>query len=391
MVSGQAQLTCGVLDEQANKLAHYLRGAGAGPEAVIGLCLPRSAEMIIAILAVWKAGACYLPLDPGYPVGRLAFMLADSGVTAVVGAAAELEALPAARTPMIAVDDLVVAAAVRAEPPSPPAVRVFPGQLAYVIYTSGSTGTPKGVQVTHAGLLNYVAGMPGRLGLGAPGGRYALFQPMATDLGNTVIFVSLATGGVLEILGEDTVTDPAAVAGYLRDHGINYVKVVPSHLAALGRGGGLGRLVPAGTLVLGGEAAAPGWAGDLLAAAGDRDVVNHYGPTETTIGVAAVRLTPARLSGGRVPIGTPVRNTRLYVLDAHLNPVPAGVPGELFVGGAQLARGYARRPALTAQRFVADPFASDGSRLYRTGDLVGGGGRGGGGGRAAAGVPGPDR
>ena len=241
VVSGQAQLTCGVLDEQANKLAHYLRGAGAGPEAVIGLCLPRSAEMIIAILAVWKAGACYLPLDPGYPVGRLAFMLADSGVTAVVGAAAELEALPAARTPMIAVDDLVVAAAVRAEPPSPPAVRVFPGQLAYVIYTSGSTGTPKGVQVTHAGLLNYVAGMPGRLGLGAPGGRYALFQPMATDLGNTVIFVSLATGGVLEILGEDTVTDPAAVAGYLRDHGIDYVKVVPSHLAALGRGGALGQ------------------------------------------------------------------------------------------------------------------------------------------------------
>ena len=370
VISGQVQLTYGVLDERANKLAHYLRGAGTGPEAVIGLCMPRSAEMTTAILAVWRAGAAYLPLDPAYPAERLAFMLADSRVTAVLGATADLAELPAARTLMVAVDDPVVAAAIGAESPSPPSVRVFPDQLAYVIYTSGSTGMPKGVQVTHAGLLNYVAEMPERLGIGDPGGRYALLQPMATDLGNTVIFVSLATGGILEILDEDSVTDPAAVAGYLADHAIDYIKVVPSHLAALGRDGALERLVPARTLILGGEAAAPGWVTDLLAAAGDREVVNHYGPTETTIGVATVRLTPSRLGAGRVPIGTPVRNTRLYVLDAHLNPVPAGVPGELFVGGAQLARGYARRPALTAQRFVADPFAPGGSRLYRTGDLV---------------------
>ena len=369
VISGQVQLTYGVLDERANKLAHYLRGAGTGPEAVIGLCMPRSAEMTTAILAVWRAGAAYLPLDPAYPAERLAFMLADSRVTAVLGATADLAELPAARTLMVAVDDPVVAAAIGAESPSPPSVRVFPDQLAYVIYTSGSTGMPKGVQVTHAGLLNYVAEMPERLGIGDPGGRYALLQPMATDLGNTVIFVSLATGGILEILDEDSVTDPAAVAGYLADHAIDYIKVVPSHLAALGRDGALERLVPARTLILGGEAAAPGWVTDLLAAAGDREVVNHYGPTETTIGVATVRLTPSRLGAGRVPIGTPVRNTRLYVLDTHLDPVPPACRENCSWAepSSPADTPGARRLPRSGSSRTRSP---GGSRLYRTGDLV---------------------
>ncbi len=339
----------------------------------MGLCLERGAGMVVAMLAVWKAGGAYLPLDPGYPAGRLAFMLADSHASVLVsrrGVAAGLAGeLPAGQLVAITLDDPAVAAAVAAAPPVPPPVPgVVAGQLAYVMYTSGSTGTPKGVQVTHGGLVNYVAAVPGRAGLGEPGGAYALLQPAATDFGNTVILASLVTGGVLHVLDEAMVTDPAAVARYLAGQRIDYLKVVPSHLAALAAGGDLAGLVPARALVLGGEAVPPQLAAGLLAVAGDRRVVNHYGPTETTIGVLTATLTPALLAGGTVPVGSPAAGTRAHVLDRSLGQVPAGVTGELFLGGPQVARGYAGRPALTAERFIADPLAGDGSRLYRSGD-----------------------
>ena len=363
-------LTYGALAQRANRMANHLRAVGAGTETVVGLCLPRGAEMVVAILAVWQAGGAYLPLDPEYPPARLAFMLADSRATVVAGPADVIDELPAGRARVIALDDPATAAALRAAPTAAPQVRVRPEQVAYVIYTSGSTGTPKGVQVTHGGLVNYVAGVPGRVGLGEPGGRYALLQPPVTDFGNTVIFTSMATGGVLHVADGGTVTDSVALAGYLARHDIEYLKVVPSHLTALAGGEEPGPLLPARTLVLGGEAASVGWVRRLLEAAGSRPVVNHYGPTETTIGVVTTPLSQGHLAGGVVPIGRPVANTRAFVLDRHLNPVPVGVAGELWIGGAQLARGYRGRPALTAERFVADPFAGDGARLYRTGDRV---------------------
>ncbi|MEU1290557.1 amino acid adenylation domain-containing protein [Kitasatospora sp. NPDC005856] len=245
-----------------------------------------------------------------------------------------------------------------------PGVSVEPGALAYVIYTSGSTGTPKGVAVTHGGLANYVASAPERVGFGA--GRYALLQAQATDLGNTVVFASLATGGELHVLDADAVTDPSAVAGYLAEHRIDFVKAVPSHLGALAAAGGAGQVLPARSLVFGGEAASPALVGEVLAAAGGCGVFNHYGPTEATIGVATTRLTSELTATGVVPIGRPIANTRLYVLDDRLCPVAPGVVGELYIAGAGLARGYVRRPGLTAERFVADPFT--GGRLYRTGD-----------------------
>ena len=195
-------------------------------------------------------------------------------------------------------------------------------------------------------------------------------QPIVTDFGNTVILTSLATGGVLHVVDAGAVVDPASVARYVRARGIDYLKAVPSHLAALAAADGLDGLLPARTLLLGGEGGPAEWIGDVLAAAGSRGVVNHYGPTETTIGVVTARLSSHHLAGGTVPIGSPVANTSVYVLDAQLNPVPVGVVGELFIGGVQLARGYGRQAAMTAERFIADRIAADGSRIYRTGDRV---------------------
>ncbi|WP_181799212.1 non-ribosomal peptide synthetase [Kitasatospora acidiphila] len=350
------------LDARANRLAHYLISQGVGPESVVGLALPRGVEMIAGILAVWKAGAGYLPVDVSQPAERVAFTVKDSRAQLVLTTDEVLEDLPSVGVRLVAVDGTLTAMQLAAASTSSPGVVVDPRLLAYVIYTSGSTGRPKGVAVTHGGLANYVASVPARVGFEGEGGRYALLQAQATDLGNTVLFASLVSGGELHVLDEEAVTDPRLVADYLAEQRIDFVKVVPSHLAALGAGG-LERVLPGRSVVLGGEAASPSWVAELLAAAGGRSVFNHYGPTETTIGVATTRLVPGEV----VPVGSPVANTRFYVLDEHLNPVAPGVAGELYVAGAQVARGYVRRPGLTAERFVACPFER-GGRMYRTGD-----------------------
>jgi amino acid adenylation domain-containing protein len=312
--------------------------------------------MITAILGVWKAGAAYLPIDAKLPAERVEFMLADAGAAVVL---ARRDTLTEAPVPVLWLDDPQPSD----DTPIAPVV-VRPAGLAYVIYTSGSTGRPKGVAVTHGSLANYVASVAPRLGWGSAGARYGLLQPQVTDLGNTTVFISLVTGGQLHVLDPDVVMDPEAVAGYLADKRIDFVKAVPSHLAALS-GAGIAEVLPAGSVVLGGEAAAAEWVADLVAAAGDRLVFNHYGPTETTIGVATTRLS----AGGVVPIGTPIANTRLYVLDDALAPVPPGIAGELYVAGAPVARGYVGRAALTGERFVACPYGSA-ERMYRTGDLA---------------------
>ncbi|WP_344518016.1 amino acid adenylation domain-containing protein, partial [Streptomyces paradoxus] len=368
IVADGAEVSYGELDARANRLAHYLVGQGVGPESVVGLCLPRGVETITAILAVWKAGAGYLPIEPEQPSERISFMLADTHAVLLLSTEDILDELPVGRVRAVAVDEPLVGVQLSMEPDTAPQVVAAPDQLAYVIYTSGSTGRPKGVAITHGSLANYVATVPSRVGFDTPGNRYALLQAQATDLGNTVVFASLVSGGQLHVLDEDAVTDPAAVSRYLADHRIDHLKAVPSHLAALGTADGLAKVLPGGSLVLGGEAAPPGWVLELVAAAGDRAVFNHYGPTEATIGVATTRLTAERVAAGVVPVGTPVGNTRLYVLDGTLRPVAPGVVGELYLAGAQLARGYVRRPDLTAERFVANPYGVDGERMYRTGD-----------------------
>ncbi|MFD9036621.1 amino acid adenylation domain-containing protein, partial [Streptomyces sp. NPDC059567] len=367
LVAEGKEISYGELDARANRIAHYLAGQGIGAEAVVGLCLPRGVDMIAGILGVWKAGAGYLPVDPAQPTDRIAFMLRDSRAALVLTTEDFFDGLPAGRSRLVAIDDSFVEMQLAAASVDRPGRRVASESLAYVIYTSGSTGQPKGVAVTHGGLANYVGSVPERVGFGRPGARYALLQAQATDLGNTVVFASLATGGELHVLDEGAVTDPRAVASYLSEHRIDHFKAVPSHLAALSAAGGVEGVLPTGSLVLGGEAASPVWVRELIAAAGEREVHNHYGPTETTIGVATARLTAEGVADGVVPIGTPIANTRFYLLDAYLQPAPIGVVADLYVSGAQLARGYLGRGALTAERFVANPYEL-GRRMYRTGD-----------------------
>ncbi|WP_345144635.1 amino acid adenylation domain-containing protein, partial [Dactylosporangium darangshiense] len=350
---------------RASGLAAYLRSVGVGAETVVGVAADAGADVVVSVLGVWLAGGAYLPLDVRAPVSRLAFMLAEGGVSVILGREELLEQVPAGRIRTIDLDDPALTAAAVV-----PVVRGAVSQAAYVMFTSGSTGRPKGVVVTHAGLLSYVSGVLERIGFGAPGGRYGVLQPAGTDFVNTVLFGGLASGGCLYFADPATVTDPQAVAGFLAEHAIDFVKIVPSHLAGLADGAGLAELLPGRALVLGGEAASPEWLRRLLAVAGERGVrvANHYGPTETTVGVAGMELTPVVVGGDRVPIGGPLPGARLYVLDQWLQPVPAGVVGELFIGGLGVARGYRGRPELTGERFVADLFAGDGSRMYRSGD-----------------------
>ncbi|MGW0910084.1 non-ribosomal peptide synthase/polyketide synthase, partial [Streptomyces sp. NPDC002853] len=368
VVANGAEVSYGRLDAAANRLAHHLRSLGVGPETVVGLCLPRGLQMITAILAAWKAGAAYLPIDAQLPPDRIAFMLADSGARVLLTAAEA--AVPVETPPGVATVTLDDPDLPAAYPEDAPPVTSHHAQLAYVIYTSGSTGVPKGVAVTHGGLAGYVASASGRLDWSEPGARYALLQPQVTDLGNTVVFTSLVTGGQLHVLDEATVTDAEAVADYLVEQRIGFVKAVPSHLAALSSAAGPEAVLPGSSLVLGGEAASAEWVGELLRAAGNRQVHNHYGPTETTIGIATTQLTADKVDGGVVPIGTPLDGTRVFVLDDDLAPVPVGVTGELYAAGVQVARGYVSRPGLTGERFVACPYGPAGTRMYRTGDLV---------------------
>ncbi|MFM9500381.1 non-ribosomal peptide synthetase, partial [Streptomyces galilaeus] len=364
VVQAGVRVSYAELEVRANRLAHFLRVQGVRAERVVGLCLPRGVEMLVGILAVWKAGAGYLPLDPGQPAERIAFQLRDSGAVLTLTTQQKLGSIPADGHRLVAVDDTVVAAQIEAAPVEAPEGVVLSGQVAYVIYTSGSTGRPKGVVVTHGGLVNYVSSVPARIGFGSPQGRFAVLQGQATDLGNTTVFASLVGGGELHFLDEEAVTDPAAVRGYLTGHGIDCLKAVPSHVAALGADA----VESVESLVLGGEAAPTGLVRELLGSGEGRSVFNHYGPTETTIGVATTALTAEQVAAGVVPVGTPVANTRFYVLDGSLRPVPPGVAGELYVAGVQLARGYVGQPGLTGERFVACPFGGAGERMYRTGD-----------------------
>ncbi|MFJ8467827.1 amino acid adenylation domain-containing protein [Streptomyces swartbergensis] len=370
VVCGEAEVTYRELDARAGRLARLLRGYGVGPESVVAVCLPRGPEMLTAILAAWKAGAAYLPVDPEHPAERAEFALSDGRAAVLVGASAVLDGLRVGGIPVIDLHDPEVTAAPAGEPADAPRPDVMPGRLAYVMYTSGSTGVPKGVAVTHAGLANYVTWAAEFYGMGF-GDRAPLHSSPAFDLTVTSMLVPLVGGGAVVISPEGGAEGLAALVRARPDDGFGLVKVVPGHLPLLAATLSAGEQASAARrLVVGGEALPGADVRAWLARAPGTVVVNEYGPTETVVGCCVFEVAAGQPVGDAVPIGRPIANTRLYALDDALNPVPAGVVGELYVAGAGLARGYARRAGLTAGRFVACPFAGAGERMYRTGDLV---------------------
>ncbi|WP_392667055.1 amino acid adenylation domain-containing protein [Streptomyces sp. LN785] len=365
VVHGEERLDHGRLDALSTRLARVLRQAGVGPDRLVAVCLDDSVGLVVAILAVLKAGGAYVPLDPDQPPARLESLLADADPLVLVTDRAHGGRLSGHTGPRVLIDGVAgLWEPGDDEPPLPESSGR--DHLAYVIYTSGSTGRPKGVAVQHGEIVAYLSGLSARLGV-CPGAGYGLSQSLAFDFSMTMLYLSLTTGGTLHLLPRHLTDDELAAA--VRSSGIDYLKLTPSHLSALAATLGAGRLLPRRALILGGEASAQGWAADL-AAQGGCAVFNHYGPTEATVGVTVHQVTADRGGGASTPIGRPLPGARVHVLDDSLQPVPPGTVGELYLGGERLARGYLGRAALTAERFVADPFGPAGARLYRSGDLA---------------------
>jgi amino acid adenylation domain-containing protein len=362
------QLSYAALQQRASRLARHLRALGVTAGDRVGLSLPRSIATVVGVWGVLQTGAAYVPIATDLPPARRRTLVRDAGLQIVLSdgtwphelddAVRTIDLVGGWREIASATDDADTRAT---DAPAP----VHPAQAAYVLYTSGSTGQPKGVVVEHRQVVNYIDAMQARVPWDA-GTHHAMLQPLTVDASVTLFFGALLQGGRLQMVSEETALDPIACAAYTARHAIESLKIAPSHLAALQEPDPRAPL-PTRTLILGGEPSRPAWMQALRATASCR-IFNHYGPTETTVGVTVHEVHPASPAGHVVPIGRPLANVRAYVVDARLNPVPAGVIGELLLGGANVARGYLQRPGLTASAFVADPFGPPGARLYRTGD-----------------------
>ncbi|MFC5832156.1 non-ribosomal peptide synthetase [Nonomuraea insulae] len=349
LVHGTTRLTYRELLERADHLADRLRAAGVGPGVPVGLCLPRGAEMAVAALGVLRAGGAYVPLDPGHPEARLRFMIADSGARLLIADGPRDLGVPVAtfgegRIP-----------AVGPVPAAPPG----PADLAYILYTSGSTGTPKGVAVEHRALLNLATAVRPQFPVTGED-RVLQYVSFGFDVAVSDLFFAFVAGAELHVAAEGERLGDDLYAR-LRDSRITYAFLPPS--AAMSLPCPPDALPDLRTLAVGGEACPPElverWAGP------GRRVVDAYGPSETTVYATTADLVPGR----PVVIGRPVAGARAYVLDERLRPVPVGVTGEIYLAGSGMARGYANRPGMTAERFAADPFGPPGERMYRTGDL----------------------
>ncbi|MEU4088377.1 amino acid adenylation domain-containing protein, partial [Streptomyces aureus] len=367
LVFEDTRLTYAELDERANRLAHTLITRGAGPEQVVALAVPRSADLITAEVAVLKAGAAYLPVDIDYPADRISYMLADAAPVCLITTAeiaADIPACPGTDVVILDAPDtmLELAASPVHDPGAPDRGPLSVSGAAYVIYTSGSTGRPKGVVLSHAGVAKLVATQTERFGIG-PHSRVLQFASPSFDVAFWDLCLGLLSGGRLIVVPTELRVPGAPLADYAHTHGVTFMILPPALLAAMPEDVEL----PPATLLAGTERVSPELVGRY---ARGRMMFNAYGPTEATTNSTLGLCDPDIPAGTIVPIGVPDPGTRAYVLDARLNPVPAGVAGELYLGGAGLARGYLGRPDLTAERFVADPFGEPGERLYRTGDLV---------------------
>ena len=359
--AGAVSLSYGELDDRAGRLAGRLRALGVGPEILVGLCVGRSTGMVVALLAVLKAGGAYLPLDPTLPEARLSFMLEDANVSVLITEQDRREHLPAGDARVLCIDsDWGQDDEAEVDPgPVEPAAE----SLAYVIYTSGSTGKPKGVQVTHGALANFLQSMKKLTAMGEQDALLAV-TTLSFDIAALEVFLPLAVGARVELVERDVAADGEQLADRLADPGITFFQATPATWRMLLEAGWEGK--PGLTMLCGGEAL-PRPLADRLVGKG-KVLWNVYGPTETTIWSSAWQVEAGE---GAISIGRPIANTQLYVLDKWSRPAPVGVAGELYIGGAGLARGYLGRPALTAERFLPDPFGAEpGGRIYRTGDLA---------------------
>lgn len=365
------------LNLQSNGIASFLRTAGVTNSTPVGLCFERSAEMIIALLGILKAGGAYVPLLPDLPPARLAHQMIETRLKIVISMEPLLDHFKDFAGQVLCLDR--DRASLEAASGTNPELTVTPEDLIYILYTSGSTGTPKGVEVRHGNVTNYLQGILHLLGQTplstADGLTFATVSTLGADLGNTSIFPPLTSGGCLAVIGYDAALDGDAFAQRNREHPVDVLKITPSNLEALLGGvsslpSGDASILPRKFLVVGGEASTWKLAARVNAA-GTCRMINHYGPTEATIGCLTYKV-PAEASSAApttiVPLGKPLPNVDVYVLDRNLELVPAGVPGEICVSGAGIAAGYIGKPAETAEIFITHPFAGSGL-LYRTGDL----------------------
>ncbi len=355
------RITYRELDDMANGVARHLRELGVGPEVIVAICMERSISMVAGLLGILKSGGAYLPLDPSYPGERLAFMLQDSQAAVLLTERNLEEKISARNIRILYYDGQTIRQ--QSGTTSAPALSegtARPENLAYVIYTSGSTGQPKGVQILHSALVNFLTSMRLQPGL-APADVILAVTTISFDISTLEIFLPLIVGAQVVLLSRDLTASATHLAEKIGACGATVMQATPATWRLLVESGW--RPHSALKIFCGGEALPCDLAEELLK--NGATVWNLYGPTETTVWSTLQRVEPG---GGAVTIGRPIANTQVYILDRHMQPVPVGVPGELYIGGDGLARGYLNRPELTASRFVANPFGGNGSRLYKTGD-----------------------
>ncbi|MDP4143057.1 MAG: amino acid adenylation domain-containing protein [Bacillota bacterium] len=355
------------MNSDANRIAHYLISKGIGPEKVVGIFLERSADFVISMLAVLKAGAAYVPLDPTYPADRIEFMLQESKTELLI-----TNKKLSSEINLRDIDIFYIDQDLNHLSSENPEIKTSPENLMYIIFTSGSTGTPKGVCVELKNFHNYINGILKQFNINEAL-NYAMISTLAADLGTTNVFCALCTGGTLHVISYDRSCDPDGVAEYFREHPIDVMKMVPSHLEVLLEASHPEYIIPHKLLILAGEALTWDAVHKIRSLRPSCKIQNNYGPTETTVSALAYPITDESLdhTSNIVPIGRPIGNVKAFVLDTKFNPVPVGVPGELYIGGKGVTRGYLNNKELTNSRFIESSFIHmPGEYLYKTGDRV---------------------
>ena len=359
VICGDQRLTYAELNRRANQLAHYLQSRGVGPDVLVGICMERSLDLLVGVLATLKAGGAYVPLDPAYPKDRLGYILEDAEASILLTQSGLEDVLPPHRAEIIRLDQPRTAAA---SSTGNPVSQVKPNHLAYVLYTSGSTGRPKGVQIEHRGLVNFLVAMQQQPGMSADDVVMAI-TTLAFDISGLELFLPLLTGATIVLATREQAADGHELIDLMERSHATMLQATPATWRMLLEVGWKGN--PRLKALCGGEALTADLANQLRPRCGE--LWNMYGPTEITVWASLYRVDCDLEKAA--PIGRPVANTTMYVLDSRHQPVPVGVRGELYIGGAGVARGYQNRPDLTAEKFISDPF-QPGARMYRTGDLA---------------------